>query len=152
MLDLGLLVIKNNLLIQFVKSTEFKVFCNGFMSKNCFSFKKNKKCCSIVGDNKTKICYTKICKMLFVTTSFDLWMSKGTHHISALVKIFLKVNWQPCHITIGLFEANENYKTSWGKKNNCIVGWIWIKKKNCCLCLKWRGKLKCNNNGITIYG
>jgi hypothetical protein len=38
------------------------------------------------------------------TTSFDLWMSIGGHDIFALVIKFLGVDWQPKHITLGLFE------------------------------------------------
>ncbi len=36
---------------------------------------------------------------------FDLWMSKGAHNIFALVINFLGFDWQPKHVTIGLFEA-----------------------------------------------
>ncbi len=42
-------------------------------------------------------------KCHFVTTSFDLWMSKASHDIFALVIKFLGDNWQPKHITLGLF-------------------------------------------------
>jgi hypothetical protein len=49
---------------------------------------------------KLKQCY-------FVTTSFDLWMSKGAHDVFALVINFLNEEWQPQHIIIRLFEANE---------------------------------------------
>ncbi len=38
------------------------------------------------------------------TTSFDLWMSIGGHDIFVLVIKFLGVDWQPKHITLGLFE------------------------------------------------
>ncbi len=41
------------------------------------------------------------------TTSFDIWMSKGTYDVFALVIIFLNNDWQPKHITIGLFEATQ---------------------------------------------
>jgi hypothetical protein len=34
-------------------------------------------------------------------------MSKGAHNVFALVISFLNEEWQPQHITIGLFEANE---------------------------------------------
>ncbi len=40
-----------------------------------------------------------------MTTSFDLWMSKGAHDIFGLVINFLGFDWQPKHVTIGLFEA-----------------------------------------------
>jgi hypothetical protein len=41
-----------------------------------FPSRRTRSVAQFVGDNKTKICYAKTCKMLFVTTSFDLWMSK----------------------------------------------------------------------------
>jgi hypothetical protein len=42
-----------------------------------------------------------------MTTSFDLWMSKGAHDIFGLVLNFLGSDWQPKHVTIGLFEATK---------------------------------------------
>ncbi len=45
----------------------------------------------------------------FFTTSFDLWMSKGAYDIFALVVKFLGTDWQPKHITIGLFEAMDTF-------------------------------------------
>jgi hypothetical protein len=39
--------------------------------------------------------------------SFNLWMSKGAHDIFVFVIIFLGFDWQPKHVTIGLFEAIE---------------------------------------------
>ncbi len=35
-------------------------------------------------------------------------MSKGKHDTFALVINFLLGNWKPHHVTIGLFEANDN--------------------------------------------
>jgi hypothetical protein len=49
----------------------------------------------------------KLVECYSTTTSFYLWMSKGTHHIFVLVINFLGVDWQPKHITIGLFKASE---------------------------------------------
>jgi hypothetical protein len=40
-------------------------------------------------------------------TSFDLWMFKGAYDVFALVTIFLNNDWQPKHVTIGLFEATK---------------------------------------------
>ncbi len=40
-----------------------------------------------------------------MTISFDLRMSKGAHDIFGLVINFLGFDWQPKHVTIGLFEA-----------------------------------------------
>jgi hypothetical protein len=39
--------------------------------------------------------------------SFDLWMSKGAYNVFALVINFLSSDWQPKHVTIGLFEATK---------------------------------------------
>ncbi len=52
---------------------------------------------------KLKQCY-------FATTSFQLWMLKGAHDVFALVISFLNEEWQPQHITIGLFETNETIR------------------------------------------
>jgi len=46
----------------------------------------------------------------YVTTNFDLWMSKGAYDIYALVIKFLGFDWQPKHIAIGLFEASDTSK------------------------------------------
>ncbi len=45
-----------------------------------------------------------------LTTSFDLWMSKGAHDIFVFVINFLGSNWQPKQISIGLFEATKIIK------------------------------------------
>jgi hypothetical protein len=42
-----------------------------------------------------------------MTTNFDLWMSKGVYDVFALVINFLGNDWQPKHITIGLFETTK---------------------------------------------
>jgi hypothetical protein len=48
----------------------------------------------------------------FVTTSFDFWISKGAHDIFTFVINFLGIDWQPKHVTLGLFEsANIDGKT-----------------------------------------
>jgi hypothetical protein len=41
------------------------------------------------------------------TASSNLWMSKRANGIFALIINFLIANWQPKHVTLGLFEANE---------------------------------------------
>jgi hypothetical protein len=43
----------------------------------------------------------------YVTTSFDLWMSKGAHDVFMLIIIFLGSDWKPKHVVLGLFEAVE---------------------------------------------
>jgi hypothetical protein len=54
----------------------------------------------------------KLTDYIFATTSFDLWMSKGVHHIFALVINFLGSNWQPkwVYVTIGLFKATKTIR------------------------------------------
>ncbi len=48
----------------------------------------------------------------FAIVSFDLWMSKGSHDVFAFVIKFLKGDWWPKHVTLGLFEvANISRKT-----------------------------------------
>jgi hypothetical protein len=47
-------------------------------------------------------------EIVFSTTSnSDLWMSKGAYDVFALVINFLSIDWQPKHVTIGLFKAIE---------------------------------------------
>jgi hypothetical protein len=40
-----------------------------------------------------------------VITSFDLWMNKSAFDTFALMINFLTLDWEPKHVTIGLFEA-----------------------------------------------
>jgi hypothetical protein len=40
-----------------------------------------------------------------ITTTFDFWMNKGALDNFTLVINFLTLNWEPKHVTIGLFEA-----------------------------------------------
>jgi hypothetical protein len=42
-------------------------------------------------------------------------MSKGAHDIFTLVVNFLKANWQPKDITIGLFKASETTEQAFVK-------------------------------------
>ena len=42
-----------------------------------------------------------------VTATFDLWMSKGAQDTFALVVNFLSADWEPMHVIVGLFEAND---------------------------------------------
>jgi hypothetical protein len=46
-------------------------------------------------------------KCHFATTGFDLWMFKRTYDVFALVIYFLGSDWQPKHVTIGLFKGIE---------------------------------------------
>jgi hypothetical protein len=59
-----------------------------------------------------------------------MWISKV-----ALVIKFLGDDWQPKHITLGLFEPNTHYWTNFGQKVEIIVGQLlYIEKKNYCIC------------------
>jgi hypothetical protein len=61
-------------------------------------------------EEKTKQLYVLPClAKCFFTTSFDLRISKGTYDNFALVINFLGTNWQPNHITIGLFEGMNTF-------------------------------------------
>jgi hypothetical protein len=51
-----------------------------------------------------------LAKCVFVTRSFDLWMSKGAHDVFALVLNFLEKDWMPKHITISLFQTFKKSK------------------------------------------
>jgi len=58
--------------------------------------------------NKRCLCFTKtFSNCMLATTCFDLWMSKGTYDIFALVINFLDENWQPKKLIISLFETIE---------------------------------------------
>lgn len=46
-----------------------------------------------------------------LTTTFNLWMFKGTHDTFVLVLNFLLLEWGLTHVTIGLFETNTNEET-----------------------------------------
>jgi hypothetical protein len=48
-----------------------------------------------------------LAKCYVITTKFDLWMSKGTYNVFALVINFLSSDSQPKHVTISLFEATK---------------------------------------------
>jgi len=43
----------------------------------------------------------------YATVKVDLWICKGTHDLFPLVINFWKVDYQPKHIVIGLFEATR---------------------------------------------
>ncbi len=42
-----------------------------------------------------------------ITTTFDLWMSKGALDIFAHVNNFLTMDWESKYVAIGLFEENN---------------------------------------------
>jgi hypothetical protein len=51
--------------------------------------------------------FPALAKCYYAIISFDLWMSKRTYDVFALVIKFLNNDWQPKHVTISLFEAIE---------------------------------------------
>jgi hypothetical protein len=64
-----------------------------------------------------------------VTTSFDLWMSKVGHDIFALVINFLGNDWQPKHITFGLFEPIDTNGQTLVKKLTELLDNYALRKK-----------------------
>ncbi len=55
-------------------------------------------------------------KCQYASPSFDLWMSKGGHDIFALAINFLGIDWQPKHVTLGLFLCNGYFWLDFGQK------------------------------------
>jgi hypothetical protein len=41
------------------------------------------------------------------TCSFDLWMSYASFDTFAIVVSFINALWEPCHVTIGIFEVHN---------------------------------------------
>jgi hypothetical protein len=58
---------------------------------------------------KTKQLYVllALAECHFATTSFDFWIFKVAYDVFALDINFLRKDWQPEHVTIGLFEMIE---------------------------------------------
>jgi hypothetical protein len=55
----------------------------------------------------TKYAQHALVECLLAICAFDLWMSKGARNIFVMIVNFLSTNWEPKHITIGLFDAND---------------------------------------------
>ncbi len=105
--DLAPLVIKNHLLIQFVKGTWLKHLVMHLCPRVVFPSKKKfsqEVLVDLVEKTKQECVLPKLKKCSFATTNFDLWMLKGAHDVFAFVISFLNEKWQPQHITIRLFE------------------------------------------------
>jgi hypothetical protein len=106
--DLALLIVKNHLHMHFVENQWLKCFSlhlclivvlpprKKFHKRFCLSWRK-------------KLYVLPCLAKCFFATSFYLWMSKGIYDSFALVINFLGTNWQPKHITIGLFETMDTY-------------------------------------------
>jgi hypothetical protein len=60
---------------------------------------------SLGGKNFDYICVTYISNYASITCTFDLSMFARTHDIFVVVVNFLSNNWEPKHLTIGLFET-----------------------------------------------
>jgi hypothetical protein len=41
------------------------------------------------------------------TCTFDLYIKKRTHDVFFMVVNFISKNWEPMHVTIGLFETSN---------------------------------------------
>jgi hypothetical protein len=108
--NLALLGVKNHLPIQFVESIWLKHFVMHLCSRVVFPSREmfsQETLVDVVDKTKQKYMLPKLKQCYYATISFDLWMSKGAHDVFALMINFLNEGWQPQHITIGLFEANE---------------------------------------------
>jgi hypothetical protein len=46
---------------------------------------------------------------IFVITTFDLWMMKSALDTFVFLISFLTLDWEPKHVTIGLFEIKGHY-------------------------------------------
>jgi hypothetical protein len=46
---------------------------------------------------------------MFATCTFDLRMSTRIENVLVVIANFLSSNWEPKHVTIGLFEATTTY-------------------------------------------
>jgi hypothetical protein len=59
---------------------------------------------------KTKQLYVllALAECHFATTSFDFWIFKGAYDVFGLIINFLRKDWQPKRVAIGLFEIIES--------------------------------------------
>ncbi len=100
--DLGLLIVKNQLPLQFVKNIWFNIWLNTCVL-DLSSLPKSSLLKKYVWWKIYIYVLPKLINYIF-TTSFDLWMFKGVHDIFAIVINFLGFDWYPKQVTIGLFE------------------------------------------------
>jgi hypothetical protein len=61
--------------------------------------------------------------------NFNLWMSKGSYNVFALVINFLSNDWQPKHVTIGLFEAIETTSQTLARNLTKLLDKYGLKRK-----------------------
>ncbi len=94
--DLGLLIVKNNLTIQFMENMWLKhlVLCLcpklNFLSKRQFS---QKILLGLIEKTNQQYVLITLGNCFFTTTSFDLWMCKGAYDVFALMINFLGSDW-----------------------------------------------------------
>jgi len=108
--DLNLLIVKNNLALQFVESVWFKCLILHLCLIVVFFSKKyffQEILLNLVEETKKVYVLSKSIDCISTTTNFHLWMSKDAHDIFAHVISLLGSDWQPKHVIIGLFEAIE---------------------------------------------
>jgi hypothetical protein len=65
-----------------------------------------------------------LCKCLFATTTFIIYMSIGVHDIFVLVVNFINVNWQPKQMTSSSLLLNNKLQASRNKLMNKKLSYI----------------------------
>jgi hypothetical protein len=73
--------------------------------------------------------FPALAKCHYATTNFDLWMSKGAYDVFALVINFLSNDWQPKHVTIGLFEVIKTTRQALAKSLTKLFDKYGLKEK-----------------------
>jgi len=129
--DLALLIVKNHLPMYLVESQRLKRFSLHLCLKVVLPSTKQflKEVLSKLEKNNQLFVLPALANCYFVTT-FDLWMSKGTYDIFALVNKFLKTNWQPKHIAIGLFGAFDTSRHALTKDLTKLLNTYDLRKKS----------------------
>ncbi len=105
-----MLIINNNLPIQFVESVWLKRLTMHLCPKLNFPSKRQfsqEILLRLVEKTSQMYVLPTLVKCHFATTNFDLRMFKKTYDVFALVINFLGSDWQPKHVTIGLFKTIE---------------------------------------------
>jgi hypothetical protein len=85
---------KNNLQLQLIESVWFKFLTLHLCPRVVFPFEKkiSGKLLNLVEKIKEMYVLPKLIDCISITSSFDLWMSKGAHDIFVLVINFLEFN------------------------------------------------------------
>ncbi len=77
--------------------------------------------------------------------SFDLWMFEKTYDVFALIIDFWGNEWQPKHVTIGLFEATKTTRQNLARnliKLNVSIKFAQVNLQKCIIWPKILGKGK----------